>query len=339
MALPNTGAISLQDVNVELGRDPSTFTIGMNDAATRALFQVPSGAISMSDGYGKSSQFEFTISTNQSDLNLQTYATGIGWDGSSKVVATIGPGVYISGTTTAATALTIPASFPGGLELTNNGVIVGRGGSGGTGGFGGVYGNSANSLSGNAGNGAGGGGGGRALYVLGPVTFTNNGTIAGGGGGGGGGGGASRYVEDKGTNYGTASPGGGGGGGRSSQTNAPGGSGGTRYKVPVAPQPNIGYGNAGGAGTVNTYGNGGSSNYGTGYSNTSYWVRGGYGGRGGNWGGSGVGGNSGIKYSPVSNAGYIQLRSGGGGAGSGAAITGNPYITWVATGTRLGPIA
>ena len=53
MALPASGAISLSQVNVELGL-ASTTVINMNQATVRTLFGVPSGAISMSNGYGKS---------------------------------------------------------------------------------------------------------------------------------------------------------------------------------------------------------------------------------------------------------------------------------------------
>lgn len=54
MALPASGAISLSAVNTELGSS-STAAIGMNDSAVRSLFGKSSGAIAMSDGYGKSS--------------------------------------------------------------------------------------------------------------------------------------------------------------------------------------------------------------------------------------------------------------------------------------------
>jgi len=56
MTLPASGAISLNDVNVELDLS-ATAQIGMNDSAVRDLFDVPSGAISMSDGYGKSAYY------------------------------------------------------------------------------------------------------------------------------------------------------------------------------------------------------------------------------------------------------------------------------------------
>ena len=53
MALVASGQISLANVNVELGLS-STAQISMNDYAVRTLFAVASGAISLSDGYGKS---------------------------------------------------------------------------------------------------------------------------------------------------------------------------------------------------------------------------------------------------------------------------------------------
>lgn len=54
MALPASGAISMNDVNTELG-NPGTTQISLNDTDVRTLFNIPSGAISLSDGYGCSS--------------------------------------------------------------------------------------------------------------------------------------------------------------------------------------------------------------------------------------------------------------------------------------------
>lgn len=52
MALPATGAISLNQVNTELQR-AATAAISMNDTDVRTLAVKPSGAISMSDLHGK----------------------------------------------------------------------------------------------------------------------------------------------------------------------------------------------------------------------------------------------------------------------------------------------
>ena len=54
MTLPVSGAISLNNVNVELGLS-GTASINMGSAAVRGLFGVASGAITMANGYGKSS--------------------------------------------------------------------------------------------------------------------------------------------------------------------------------------------------------------------------------------------------------------------------------------------
>jgi len=291
MALPASGQISLSQVNTELG-NASTAQINMGSAAVRGLFGIASGAIKMSDGYGKSSQFAFSITSNQTNANLRTLALNAGWDGSSAVEATINSGVIITGNTAgnSTAAMTIDGSWPGGVTIINNGVIVGRGGNGGDGGK--VTGSPSFGFT--AYDGSPGNTGGRALLVTSSVSINNAGTIAGGGGGGGGG--AAYYAYS----------GGGGGGGRSSLSNSSGGGGGE----------GVYDGQPGGGGTFSSAGSGGASGGGSASS----------GGAGGNWGSSGA------------NGGNSPSRAGGAGGAAGQAANGNSNITWIATGTRLGPI-
>ena len=310
MALPSSGPISLGDVNIELGLS-ATAQISMGDSAVRTLFGIGSGVINMQNGRGKANQFAFTIASNQTNADLATLATNAGWNGTSKVVATIGSGIYISSNSTGTPALTVPNSFPGGVELINNGYIVGMGGNGGAGGYRTGY-SWVNSTSGAA--------GGTALTTVAPVTVTNNGTIAGGGGGGGGGG--ATYVDDNnGGGSGGFYGGGGGGGGRSSLTNSNGGSGGSMASASQSWTNTRRYsGSAGSGGTVSSAGGGGPG-------------AGAAGGAGGSWGSNGNSGNNAGGYSWWT---YIYGASAGSG---GAAVSGNGNITWVSTGTRYGAIA
>ena len=303
MTLPSSGAISLNDVNVELGNS-ATAQISMNDAAVRGLFGVASGTIQMSNGYGKSNTFAFTISSTQVDANLRTLAVAAGWDQSTAVEATIGSGVNINGSVAAnsTAALTIDGSWPGGVTLINNGYIVGRGGAGNNGNVGPYIAAQA---------------GGRALSASVAVTIDNQGTIAGGGGGG-----ANSYSTNycrecsMGEDSGCAYMGGNGGGGGRSNTSytAAGGTAATN---------NGQTGNNGTAGTFSAAGAGGAQKCSSSCGQCTCTVCNLAAGNGGDWGTAGS--------NLPQNANWY-------GGAAGQAVNGNAYITWTNTGTRLGTI-
>lgn len=70
MTLPASGPISMANVNTELQRS-STTTVSLNDTIVRTLFGVPSGQISMSNGYGKA----YTVPGNSGILTSGTSYT------------------------------------------------------------------------------------------------------------------------------------------------------------------------------------------------------------------------------------------------------------------------
>jgi hypothetical protein len=305
MALPLSGTISLSQVNVELGVLASAIR-SLNDSTTRTLFNKASGQISLSDGYGKANEFILTISSNQTNANLRTLAVNAGWNQTSIVIATINSGVYVSSNSTGTPALTVNGSWPGGVQLINNGFIVGRGGNGGNGAtstpFPGI--GQPQLRAGSAGE-----AGGLALSAGVAVSISNNGTIGGGGGGGGGGG--STFGETGGV-VGPAAAGGPGGGGIGIS------SGGT---TPSTEGWGGQFGTASG-GTLTAAGAGLSFS----------------GGTGGTGGGYGSSGGNGTKNTLTADTIFFSADGYPGGA-AGAAVSGNSNITWLATGTRLGSIS
>jgi hypothetical protein len=309
MPLNNTGAISLggttpgQSIALELG-GPGTAQIALNDNNVRTLAGVPSGAIIMpTNFYGKSNRvtINLTISGNTYSYDVFSNLGPTYVAGSTDVTVTVNPGVLVGSTSTGAYAMLVPSSFNIGDNVTivNNGTIIGTGGGGGPGGSGGNPGSS-------------GSGGGSALYVNRPTTVTNNGTIAGGGGGGGGGGGARTAPNP------TVRGGGGGGGGAGFDGGGGGGAGGSF--------PGFVNANPGGSGNPTSGGGGGGGAINPGNPSS--------GGPGGPGGGQGAGGSSG---SPAPAGG--TRGNGGGGGGAGNYIVGSPFVTWPATGTRLGNVA
>lgn len=217
-----------------------------------------SGIMQLFAAGGGASDFQFAITTNTANVDLRSAAVSAGWDQNSKVVATINSGVTVFSNSTGSYAMTVSGQFPGGVELINNGTILGRGGAGG-----------ASTLN--------GGNGGPALLVQSAITINNSSGRIAGGGGGGGGGASYTYCSyfDEGLCYSYATetgPGGGGGIG-----NGSGGSGGS-------------WGSAGSAGTLTAAGSGGSPGGG---GQANYVGPGGAGGTYGSAGGNGCNGSYG----------------------------------------------
>ena len=216
MALQTSGAISLQQVNVELG-NTSTATISLNDTAVRTLLGKPSGTISMQDAYGKSAEIRFINTVARTSVSIYTLmgsptaAANYIFENNSEINAN-----------TAAYALRTGV-FPTGSTLTivNNGYIYGRGGSG----------SSAVATPGEA--------GGDAIYLDMPCRIDNtNGYILAGGGGG------SSIKTTSLSLYLL----GGGGGGAGSSVGAAGANSYAGYVLTINTAPQAGTATAGGAG-------------------------------------------------------------------------------------------
>ncbi len=227
-------------------------------------------------------KFTATISSNYINYNLRAEAVAAGWNQITPLDAyvTINNGVTVYSASTSTPAFTTGTSYPSGsrLNLTNNGIILGRGGNGGNGGS--PYPPPTASVAGFAGT-----AGGNALTTTIPVNLTNNNRIAGGGGGGGGG---SSFAYPGG---GTGGGGGGGGIGNGSGGNGVSGFGGG------------GTGSPGTAGTLTTAGTGGaigSPSAGPGGNGGGYGTAGSTGG-----GAGGAGGAAGTSISGNSLVNYI----------------------------------
>jgi|GEM_PF-2241743 len=238
MALPGSGALSLDDIQTEFG---GTNPIGLSEYYSAAAGVPASGEISIADFYGTSARVVIPIAVTNATNYVIYDNRGPTYDaGKSDITLTISGNI---GSTTTATAALRTGTFASGdtVTIVNNGSIRAFGGGGGPGG--------------SSTSGAPGGAGGHAIDLGFPTTVTNNSLIQGGGGGGGGGGvlaGISPAPKGPGTPY--AYGGGGGGGGSGVGL---GGAGGVRPTGNGAPGA-TGGADTGGAGGASTAGDGGA---------------------------------------------------------------------------------
>lgn len=306
MALQSSGAISLNDIHVEVGGSSGS-QASLNDSDIRGLIGKASGAqSSFSEFYGASAE---TVLTSGGTVNGQaqrqeiTVSSFISSGGTLRIPSNIW--VWSNSTGTAALTVDIPCT------IINEGKIIGRGGNGGqrgqTAGSGGYAvritssGVTIQNASGAYIAGGGGGGGSRESN---PIYKEGQGGGGGGAGGGNGGVGDSRGGE-------TAQDAAGGTGGA---LNASGSNGST----PSLQGTDYG-GGGGGGGRVLP----GSTTSGF-VSSTYSYSRGGLGGSGGGVGGEGDqadGGDGSGANNVGGNAvlsGYPDVGGGGGGGGWGA---------------------
>jgi hypothetical protein len=214
MTLP-TGSISFAQINAELGRY-FTNQYSLDDAEGRKLAaagftgqNINSGTPAPISNYHGNSRTNVSVGGSldsngyYSTYNLESISLAGGnyVAGRTYNSITINSGTVLGSTSTGAYALTLNGNNGDILEMYNNGVITGAGGSGG------------------AQNGGSGSAGGNALLVNYPTRITNNGSIWGGGGGGGAGNGGTDGSPKP-----AYAPGGSGGGG-GGYVPGPGGSG------------------------------------------------------------------------------------------------------------------
>ena len=325
MTLASSGTMSIggstatRSINLELGLSASTSS-SLGQTSFRTLAGVPSGAISMSNFYGKSNRvaISYTFASSTANASLNVAAIGGYVAGKSDITVTVNPSVYLYSTSTGTPGLTLSGGSSGDtLTLVNNGFIMGQGGIGTintNGSPGGTalqlgYPTTVNNTNGAAYIGGGGGGGGATGSYGGGGAGGGPGAGPIGGAGGGIGSSGANALDPTGSNtYGRGGGAGGGGGGvspvpRSIPVYGQGGGGGRIFP---------GVGGAGGPGGSAIGGNGGSANS-PGGSNSG-------GGGGGGWGASG--GNT-TPASPT----YP------GGSGGKAVNLNGKSITWVSGNT------
>lgn len=260
MTIQSSGAISINNINTELGSASGTPRF-LGDTSSRNLAGVPSGAISLSNFYGKSNVQEVIFDNsggalgNWQDQNLWNKLVSSGIAITSNKVKVILRSITITSSAIGVAAIETGSGWPASTNLEvvieSTSQIVGRCGTGGAG---------AGASSG--GTASAGGAGGRALTITsaisgGSIKITNQGAIRGGGGGGGGAGRGSKGTGGK--AGGTAYYAGGTGGTGYGST----GTAGEVAAATAGTKPNYFGGQGGTGGAEGTVGNAGAAGIGT----------------------------------------------------------------------------
>jgi hypothetical protein len=186
MTLPASGAISLFDVNVELGRTGTT-QIALGDTIVRTLFATASGAVGLNVGYSKSSRaspelyttpgtYNFTVPSH-STIIVSIWGGGGGGGASEAAAGTGGTEGGAGGTSSFGSYLTATGGSHGGFNAVNRTTFAGGTGSGGdinesgiTGTQNNIY---TNDLGASIGGGAGGAAYGGGASVINTASLTN----------------------------------------------------------------------------------------------------------------------------------------------------------------------
>lgn len=138
MAIKTSGTLSFEgDIVAEFGGNrPHAMSEYYRNGAyvTSNNTNVPtSGAISFSNFYGGTAQFNFTITSSIQEANLYTLAIAAGWDELAPLVVDINSTVYLWSASTSIGGLIIPSAFNVPVIINNYGKIIGKGGNGASG--------------------------------------------------------------------------------------------------------------------------------------------------------------------------------------------------------------
>lgn len=116
MTLQSSGAISLNDVHIELdGSSASGTTVSLNDTDVRGLVSILSGEIALDDFYGASNTPSWTVTEGQSGSSIFGHNASVG---------SISPTTYNGATITAVFYLT--ATFKGSTTHSFNVTMTGN---------------------------------------------------------------------------------------------------------------------------------------------------------------------------------------------------------------------